>query len=220
MNKLICFLVFMCSFNILAANSIKVAIIDTGLDFKYVNQVKLCPTGHKDFTGEGLSDINGHGSNVTGLIVKNNENVNYCVIILKAYAFKNIQKAYITEALTYAYNLGVNIINLSGGGFDEIPEEKEIVLKLLNKNIILVTSSGNDRLNLDISCVYYPACYDKRIYVIGNLGLSSNYGQIVDIKYNGVNQTAFGRTLSGSSQATALFTGDLIRTIGKLSKNK
>lgn len=222
MRIIISFMFYLFSSALVAAplSLVKVAVIDTGLDFKYSGQAKLCPTGHKDFTGEGLTDINGHGTNVTGLIVKNNENANFCIILIKAYSFKNEQKTYLTEALTYAYNLGVHVINLSGGGYDQIPEEKAIVLKILNKNITLVTPSGNGYINLDILCNYYPSCYDNRIYVIGNTALSSNYGSIVDLTYNGNLQTAFGRTLSGSSQSVALFTNSLLKTITVLSKGK
>jgi hypothetical protein len=217
MFKIVFFLVFLCFFNNLANAKLKVAVIDTGLDLKYSFKANLCNSGHKDFTGEGFNDSNGHGTNIVGLIVDTAKTNNYCIILLKAYSNK---KAYITEALQYAYTLNVNIINLSGGGVEPLKEERNIVLKLLDKNITIVTAAGNEKMDLDEQCSYYPACYDKRIYVIGNYSSYSNYGTIVDAKYNGNLKTGFGKTLSGTSQSTAIFTGNLLKTINNIKQGK
>jgi subtilisin family serine protease len=220
MTKLLVFLTFLCSFNALADTKLKVAVIDTGLDLRYVQSVPLCPSEHKDFTGEGLKDIHGHGTNVIGLIVNNAQSKNYCIVIIKAYAFKNQQKAFLTEALEYAYNIGANIINLSGGGQEPIEKERQIVKKILDAKRTLVVAAGNDKLDLDTNCNYYPACYDKRIYVIGSYSDYSNYGNFVDTFYDGTNKTAFGITMSGTSQSTAIFTGKLLNNISSLQKSR
>lgn len=220
MRKFITFLIILFSFNVLAAKTLKVAVIDTGLDENYIKYTPLCETGHKDFTGEGLNDINGHGTNVTGLIVTNSQTTNYCIVIIKAYAYRNGHRSYIPEALEYAYNIHANIINLSGGGPDQIERERNIVLKILNSKVVLIVAAGNDGIDLDQNCYYYPACYDSRIYVVGNNSISSNYGKYVDIVYDGNNKSAFGQTMSGSSQSTALFTADLLKNIALLQKKK
>lgn len=221
MKKYLVFLTFLCIFKPLHADPIRVAVIDTGLDNTYSKYVPLCPNGHKDFSGEGFNDYHGHGSNVTGLIVDNAKVKGYCIIIIKAYAFKNQPpKEYLVEALEYAYSIKPNIINLSSGGLDTFQREKSVVLKILDSGITLIVAAGNNSTNLDLDCNYYPACYDKRIYVIGNKALSSNYGGPVKVYYNGNNKTAFGRTMSGTSMATALFTADLLKTIAKLKEKR
>lgn len=216
MKNIFFFLVLLFSFNTFAINTVKVAVIDTGFDSAYNKKVKLCPNGHKDFTGEGLYDTNGHGTNVVGLITTHATG-NYCIVLIKAFS-SIIPGTHTTEALTYAYQIGADIINLSGGGKGVIESEKQIVLKLLKKNVILAFAAGNDKKNLDKDCSYYPACYDKEIYVIGGYTDTSNYGNYVDAKFDDQNQTAFGRTLSGTSQATAIFTGKLLNMIDLLSK--
>jgi len=221
MKKFLSLLIFMCSFNALASKQLKVAVIDTGLSLDYMKSTPLCRGEHRDLTGEGFNDVHGHGTNVTGLIVNNAKSQNYCIVLIKAYAFKEQHgKAHLTEALEYAYQIKANIINLSGGGLNPIESERKIIQKILDAKITLVTAAGNDRLNLDIDCRYYPACYDNRIYVIGSTGGYSNYGKYVDTIYDGNNKTAFGQTLSGTSQSTAIFTGKLLKNIDLLQKRK
>jgi hypothetical protein len=56
---------------------IVVAVIDTG---KAVDpKLKYCKYGHKDITGTGLEDNNGHGTNVASLIAREAKGANYCV---------------------------------------------------------------------------------------------------------------------------------------------
>jgi hypothetical protein len=217
MRKIAVLITFLCSFNALAAKMIRVAVIDSGLKAEYVLKAKLCPTGHKDFTKTGFNDTNGHGTNIVGLIVNNTQLKNYCIVVIKAY---DSQKSYITEALQHAHALKLEVINISGGGIGIIPAERQAILSLLDLGSTLVVAAGNNSHNLDLDCNFYPACYDPRIYVVGNLSSQSNYGKIVDIKYNGNKQTAFGVTLSGSSQATALFTADVLNNIKKELEKK
>lgn len=190
---------------------IKVAVIDTGLEYEYMDQTPLCESGHKDFTKEGMKDIHGHGTNVVGLIVKNASVTNYCIILLKAYGFKKGNSAFMTQALEHAYNVGANVINVSGGGSGFQIGEYQIVKKILDKKITLIVAAGNESMNLDAKCDYYPACYDPRIYVIGNSSRLSNKGKVVDLVINGNNQSAYGHTLSGTSQSTAIFTGEMLK---------
>jgi len=196
---------------------IKVAVIDTGLKQVYRPSARLCNTGHKDFTGEGLEDYHGHGTNIVGLIVNNADAQNYCIVIIKAYGKKGV---YYNQALQYAYDIKADIINLSGGGAGEDPVEKQIVLKLLDRGTTLIFAAGNDKRNLDKNCYYYPACYDSRIFVVGSKTTPhiSNYGSIVDIMEDGDYQTAFGETFNGTSQATANFTAKVIREAQRLQK--
>lgn len=219
MRQFLYIILFLCSFNNLHANTLKVAVIDTGLDLKWAKSVPLCQNEHKDFTGEGLNDTHGHGTNIIGLIVDNANTSNYCIVIIKAYSFIQ-NKSFLVQALQYAYHINANIINLSGGGLGQQYYEKLIVEKILDKKITLIVASGNNFLNLDKECIFYPACYDKRIYVIGNNAPSSNYGSIVDQVIDGNNKVGLGIRLSGSSQSTAIFTGQLLKQIALLQKNR
>lgn len=219
MRLLTFIVVFLCGFTSLAKSTVRVAIIDTGLSNAYVKNVPLCDKGHKDFSGQGLNDTHGHGTNITGIIVENVNTSDYCLIIIKVYNF-DTHKNYLVSALEYAATLNVDIINLSGGGQGPVEQERLAVEKILNKNILFVVAAGNDSSNLDSYCNYYPACYDKRIIVVGANKPYSNYGTPVHIIGNGDDVKGFGIIMHGTSQATALHTVKLINILAKARNNR
>jgi subtilisin family serine protease len=221
---------------------IVVAVIDTGIDQAMMSNNSLCDSGHKDFTSTGLNDRHGHGTHISGLIDQyakgyifswgkdnwhiDKINVDYCQIIIKYYDPKaqnsdNMRNT--IEAFRWAIAQHVDIINYSGGG--EVPSttEKAVILEALNKGIKIVAAAGNEKSDIDKkSSHYYPAYYDKRIYIVGNLvedgkhiAKSSNYGKSVNSWEIGTNVIskipghAVG-TMTGTSQATAIKTGKLV----------
>jgi subtilisin family serine protease len=206
------------------AKEIKVAVIDTGID-NYVG--KICNNGNIDFSDQGAHDSNGHGTHIAGLIIKNAGNSKFCLYNLKYYDPHMVNGASskaMISALRKAIDLKVDIINISGGGLDPISEEKELIIQALNNGIKVVVAAGNEKTNLDKDCNYFPACYDSRLYVVGNLNKlkvkneSSNYGSIVknwEIGTDVVSSLPNGKTgqLTGTSQATAIFTGKMIKLV-------
>lgn len=207
-----------------AAKSI-IAVIDSGFDFSKSSKVKLCESGHKDFTGYGLHDVHGHGTNVAGLIDKYAKG-DYCLLIIKYFHDKgtlnlNTSKTS-TQAINYAILMEASLINYSGGGNSIISSEKAAVVKALDKGIVFVAAAGNEGKDLKWFN-FYPAEYDNRIIVVGNLdgtqiASSSNRGTVVDVYENGVQRTALGVTLTGTSQATAVFTGKYVNFWEKIKK--
>lgn len=215
--KLFLFLVVFCQIWTFEAQAklIKVAIIDTGLELNRFSQANLCIGEHLDLTGEGLDDFNGHGTNVTGLIVANaGDPSTYCIVIIKAYAMKSVPiRSWVDEAMVYAATINADVVNVSGGGYGWSEIEHNGVKALLNSKGILVAAAGNNRINLNGRCNYYPACYDKRIVVVGANEPFSNTGKIIDIKISGKDRTAFGITMTGTSQATAIVAGGIIKNL-------
>lgn len=200
-----------------------VAVIDTGIHSSIKSG--LCKMGHKDLTGNGLHDTHGHGTNVSGLIHRFAKRKNYCQVIIKFFEedgpdHENAQRS--IKALQHAINISVDYINYSAGGPDQIPAERRLIKQALDQGIVIVAAAGNDGIDLDLDCYYYPACYDKRIVVVGNRrrngkkAFSSNYGSVVDVWELGISQTAYGITMTGASQATAVTTGKLIGKYRKL----
>lgn len=213
---------------------LKVAVIDTGFGLNDLgHDAPLCLYGHKDFTKDGLlsysyvtkvpvpMDIHGHGTNIVGLIKEYAETkIDYCFVIIKFYSETQTGKqnlAASVKSLIYANNINVDIINFSGGGPNFDLKEKNAVKKFLNKGGIFVAAAGNEHEELDgVVNTYYPAMYDKRIKVVGNLNYlrvrnpSSNYGPYVNTWEVGTNQLAYGITMTGTSQATAVTTGKII----------
>jgi hypothetical protein len=207
-----------------------IAVIDTGLKKtdESVN-AHLCKYGHKDFTSQRMfskfpgiptpvpTDIHGHGTNVVGLIDQYAGEKNYCIVILKYYedtpASDNMRNT--LEALQYAINIGAKYINYSGGGGQFSPSENRLVKQFLNKGGRFIAAAGNESQDID-AFPYYPAKDDERVITVGNVNSdgtvasSSNYGDSVTRWENGQNRTAFGVTMSGTSQATAVATGKII----------
>ncbi len=245
-----------------AIKKIKVAVIDTGIDESLLKGNSYCPEGHKDFTGVGMVDNHGHGTHISGIVDqyakdfifkpgKNFKDIDkleiaYCQIIIKYYDPKqsygdNLKQT--IKSFKWAIEQNVDIINYSGGGTEYSKEENEVIQEALNKGIKVVAAAGNERSNID-KHKYYPAMYDKRIYVVGNLvtnntelipkksviegkttnllelkrdiAASSNYGESINTWELGTSilsrlpRASYGY-MTGTSQATAIKTGKLVR---------
>jgi len=216
----------------LGASKIVVAVIDTGVDVAAVSH--LCQTGHMDFVTHSSSpvDYHGHGTHIASLIEKNAGEGDFCIVSLRYYsesATGNVNLANMIKAINYAIDLHVNYINISGGGAEYSEEEFQAIKKALNRGIKIVAAAGNDHRDISIKDNrYYPACYDKRITVVGNLAEdgsrspSSNYGEPTNrweigtgVRanvpcYNAYDKPPCSGKLTGTSQATAIATGKLI----------
>jgi subtilisin family serine protease len=164
-------------------------------------------------------------------------------------------KRALLEAIQYAINIKVDFINISGGGPGWSSDEYSLIVDALNKGIKVVVAAGNEHTDLGdknaldgaskapnyhalpgplsvipdepapSKCDYFPACYDDRIVVVGNLqdnidevkrAPSSNYGSYIKRWEIGTEVLStlpggkFGR-MTGTSQATAVATGKLVR---------
>jgi minor extracellular protease Epr len=223
-------------------STIKVAVIDTGIDA--ASSHDLCTFGHKSFVNNSspLKDTHGHGTHIAGLISKYAGKGDWCMVAIKFYdpdASSRANLESMRQSIQYAIDLKVDYINISGGGFQPNDGEKALIIKALNKGIKVVVAAGNGddnhvAVNLDKDCSYFPACYDKRILVVGNLkdtdsnpdfvtwsgeklsrAPSSNYGSYVKRWEVGTNVESTlpgnrrGR-MTGTSQATAIVTGKLL----------
>lgn len=193
-----------------------------------------------NFAGAGtnLTDNHGHGTHIAGIIgAEPNNGVgiagvasNVKIMVLKYYdplsaGRNNLLNT--VRSIDYAVKMGADIINYSGGGLDESPEEKAAIARAKAKGIIVVAAAGNERSNSDNS-MYFPASYDfnnivsvtavnkqKRVLA------SSNYGvRTVDLAAPGNNiystlpNSRYGY-MTGTSQATAFVTGVIAVLKGK-----
>jgi hypothetical protein len=220
------------------AKVITVAVIDTGFGntIDSLAEKHLCNYGHKDFTPDqqfavGFKtldrvplDLNGHGTNIVGIIDKYADNAKYCIVIIKFYSgtFNAIENDdYSRLAIQYAINLKVDVINFSAGGtyFNEF--ENTAICKYVKHGGIFVAAAGNNGQNLDkTGNVYYPAMY-KGVISVGNrkpngdANEQSNFGQEVKTWEIGTDVKAFGITLTGTSQATAVYSGKIVNKLRK-----
>ena len=214
------------------SSKVVIAVIDTGFDYTYKKDVKLCKTGHKSFVPgiESTDDDHGHGTHIAGLIAKNAK-TDYCLMILKYYSPKvrgsnNLLQT--IQAFRWAIDNDVDMINYSGGGLEPSETEKELILEALDKNIVIVAAAGNEGSDFRKQG-FYPAMYDKRIIVVGNLAMkkgkvirapSSNYGDEVDVQVFGTNVESLNGKMTGTSQATAIVTGRIAEHVGSFRANE
>lgn len=180
-----------------------------------------------------IEDLHGHGTHVSGLIVSHGlepvkgetPDLQVKIMVLKNYHLKPEQNLNATvEAIKYAVDNNVDIINFSGGGALPSRDEYAALLQAQKKNIWVVTAAGNEGHNSDVDG-FYPASYGlKNIIAVGStdsFGLrlpSSNYGSHVKFMipgeqvFSALPQNHWGR-LTGTSQAAARLTGYLAYTL-------
>jgi len=203
---------------LVSAEPVKVAVIDSGMLPVVSQMAPMCKTGHRDFTGTGMKDEYLHGTNVSGLINQHTGTTDpekYCQIIIKVFSKKSNAPSpgeASIKAFKYVKTLNVDIVNYSAGGSNETLEETKAVKALINSGVMFISAAGNEGQDLSVYG-YYPAESDPRVIVVGNTGMSSNYGTPVDIVIDGNKKSAYGITLSGSSQSTAIYTGLMIKRL-------
>lgn len=219
------------------AKTIKVAVIDTGYDFKstwnkngLISRPKLCPNGHYDFVNNNNipMDNHGHGTHIAGIITQGNESVPYCLVILKYFdSDRKKSNNILNMVLAYreAIEQKVDIINVSGGGVERSEYECELVKQALDQGIKVIAAAGNEHQELNHQ-PFYPAMCDGRVIKVVNVSKnneilkSSNrdssgripnvvkaYGENIYSLLPGNN---FG-LMTGTSQSTANVTREVIR---------
>ncbi|MCF8058743.1 MAG: S8 family serine peptidase [Bacteriovoracaceae bacterium] len=221
-----------------------VAVIDTGIDpsHPFLKDNIYVPQGTPssqnygiDFSKSKISkqqpmDSHGHGTHVSGIIKSVYPGVK--ILSLKYYNPKasgqdNLNST--IEALRYAVEQNVDIINYSGGGPEPALEELKILKEAERKGILIVAAAGNEESNIDVkSNAYYPASYglnniitvtahDKNLQMLS----SSNWGKrSVDISAPGYRiRSALPNSragyLTGTSQATAFVSGSAALIMGQ-----
>lgn len=215
---------------------VRIGVIDTGFDFistwPKVNKSKfampkLCKTGHTDFTGTGIRDVEGHGTHIGSLIAQGNMDVNYCIVVLKFWN-PGMRGAAVAEiaAIERAIELKVDIINMSLYGSEYIKAECDVLKKALDAGIKVVAAAGNEHQDISVQGAF-PATCDSRIVKVvnidskGKLHRSSNYSTIhIPNLYTVVGTDVYGlkpnnkfESMTGTSQAAAVFTSSLIREV-------
>lgn len=215
---------------------IVVAVVDTGIDpihpflekNIFLNNTKIDENNFGvDFSKDRKSkstpiDQHGHGTHVSGIIKSIYPDVK--ILALKYYnpnasGLDNLNST--VEALKYAVDNNVDVINYSGGGPEAAAEELRVLKEAERKGILVVAAAGNEESNIDDKKkAYFPASYGlKNIITVTahdedlKILSSSNYGKLsVDIVAPGYRiksslQNGRAGYLTGTSQATAFVTG-------------
>lgn len=193
--------------SLLFAKTIKVAVIDTGLD--KLKGVKLCPNGNIDLTETNTHSERGqHGNNIVHIISDNLDNVDYCIYSIKVITNNETLKSKFNQGIALAIEKNVDIINYSAGGPESEIWEEAIVYLAVKKGIKFIVAAGNNGHDLDKKCDFFPACYKfPGMTIVGNKHKSSNYGKnTVNVVRKAVNINAGNVVMTGTSQSCALET--------------
>lgn len=207
-----------CGFQSTKETRIKIAVIDTGVNYTHLSRAYFCRDGQFDMTGRGMKDVRPHGTNVAGIITKYINHKTHCITMIKFFhtsaTMNDLLRAMrLAEAIRPAY------LNLSIHGDGYSSDEQQILNRMAKRGTVIVVAAGNERNYLDFraSCATYPACYklDGDMHVVGSvdthgvLGSMSSYGPRVTDWEVGVEVEGGGLILSGTSMATAVLTGKL-----------
>ncbi|MBA9026004.1 S8 family peptidase [Peribacillus huizhouensis] len=212
---------------------ITVAILDTGCDVDHPDlQGRII--GGRNFTEDdnGNSDIfkdyNGHGTHVAGTIAAVENGVGVVgvapeanLLILKVLDHRGSgQYEWIINGINYAVEQKVDIISMSLGGPEDVPELHQAIQNAIAKHILVVCAAGNEGDGRDTTDeLGYPGCYNEVISV-GSVDLNrrssdfTNSNKEVDLVAPGeeILSTYLGgkyAKLSGTSMATPHISGAL-----------
>jgi hypothetical protein len=196
-----------------------VAVVDTGLPYNSKTIPYLCKGLQYDLTEKGIQDIEGHGTNVMGIISSGLNPKTHCISMIKWWHDGKDSSLFaprIISLMKLLPTLNPVLVNMSFGGELYMPEEANGIKLLLAKGVRIVVSAGNDKQNLSIKCDKFPACYpikNKNFYVVGASNVAqANYGGPITDYLPAKNLCGiFGVCMSGTSQAAASKSAQLLQ---------
>ncbi|MBU9707640.1 S8 family peptidase [Paenibacillus sp. AK121] len=212
---------------------VKVAVLDTGCDSDHPD-LKARIIGGRNFTDDDegdpeiFKDYNGHGTHVAGTIAatENEDGVvgvapEADLLIIKVLNKQGSgQYEWIIQGIYYAIEQKADIISMSLGGPEDVPELHEAIKKAVASQILVICAAGNEGGGDDRTDeLGYPGCYNEVISV-GAINFDrhasefSNSNNEVDLVAPGedILSTVPGgkyATFSGTSMATPHVAGAL-----------
>ncbi len=189
------------------SRSIKVAVIDTGLDSLHKDLVQNVwhddsPDGQKAYGWNFVADEanprdeHGHGTHVAGIIGAiadpsagiGGVAQKVSIMAVKYYAEGapgSVNLRNTVKAIEYAVRKGARIINYSGGGPEFSEEEYLAIKKAEAAGVLFVAAAGNEHQDTDlVENYYYPSAYRLSNIISvaatdiqNNLLKSSNWGK-------------------------------------------
>lgn len=217
--------------NVRGASTVKVAVMDTGIYARHPD-LEGCVRGGVNIIGNShdLSDPNGHGTHVAGIIGALNNDIGivgvmpgasiYSVKVFDASGEGSLSD--IILGLQWCIANDIKIVNMSFGSSEENNSYRQVIANAEKAGIIMVAAAGNDRVQHKMQ---YPALYDQTIAVsalsqTGMIASFSSFGEQVDVIAPGENikstwKDGSYKEESGTSMATPFVTGAIAQMINK-----
>jgi subtilisin family serine protease len=203
--------------NVTAGAGIKVAVIDTGIDFKHPDLAANIIGGYNAINPlKSAQDDNGHGTHVAGIIAAADNSIGVVGAgpQINLYAVKVLNRAgsgYISdiiEGLDWAMQKGAQVVNMSLGTSSDVQSMHDALIRLNQVGIVIVAAAGNN----SGGAVDYPGAYPEVIAVSATdsgdkIASFSSIGQQVDLAAPGASifstyKGATYKALSGTSMAS------------------
>jgi subtilisin family serine protease len=207
---------------------IKVAVIDTGVDYTHPDlQGRIDVEDGFNFVNNttNVKDDNGHGTHLAGIIAASSNNgigisgitgsLDVKIVPVKVLNSQGVGDSdIIAQGIKYAADKGVQVINLSLGGMEKSTEINAAIDYAVSKNIAIIAASGNDGTD----CASYTPANNPKVITVSAIGQNdkiayfSNYGNNVSVSAPGVNILSTylnGKYayMSGTSMAAPIVTG-------------
>jgi len=211
------------AWTITTGSTIKVAILDTGIDLDHpdlqdnikgqVNMIKPRKSGDDD---------SGHGTHVAGIVAALDNEIGVIgtgpKISLYAVKVLNKQgKGYLSDlidGLTWCINNKMQVVNMCFGSSSDNQSFHEAIIEAHQAGITQVASAGN---NGELGGIEYPAKYPETIAVSavdqdGQFASFSSFGPEIDLTAPGVNiKSTYNKgsyvTMDGTSMSAPHVTG-------------
>ena len=204
------------AWSVTTADSIKVAVIDTGIDIKHPDLQGNLKGGFSAVSyTKSYNDDNGHGTHVAGIIGALDNTIGVIGVGHKIdlYSVKVLNRrgsgylSDVIEGIDWAIASGMQVINMSLGTTADVQSFRDAVIRANQAGIVQVAAAGNSG-----GAVSYPAAYSQVIAVSATdntdtIASWSSRGSEIDLAAPGVNiySTYKGqtyKTLSGTSMAS------------------
>ena len=184
---------------------VKVAVIDTGCDISHPD-LKDRIIDVRNFTDDDKGAINNvtdyatHGTATASIIASSGKIIGVApkcnLLILKALTRTGGKISWVTEAIKYATQQNVDIINMSLGCPQPNAEMYEAIKRAIAKDICVVCACGNNSdNNVNTDELNYPAGYNECISV-GSISYSRKYSRFSSSNKE-VDLATFGEGLNG-----------------------
>ena len=189
---------------------VKVAIIDTGCDISHPD-LKDRIIDVRNFTDDDKGAINNvtdyvtHGTATASIIASSGKIIGVApkcnLLILKALTRTGGKISWVTEAIKYATQQNVDIINMSLGCPQPNAEMYEVIKRAIDRNIIVVAACGNNGdNNPNTNELNYPASFNECVSV-GSVKYSKSTSRF-SASNNEVDLVAFGEGYNGRGVLT------------------
>lgn len=152
-------------------DDVKVAVLDTGIDQDHPD-LQDAIESTMDFTGDGIEDVNGHGTHVAGVIGARLNGVGFvgvaprCRLLIGKVLDNSGSGAYswIANGIRWAVDEGADVINMSLGGPSSDSDLFIAVHHALTQGVSVICAAGNEG-SLFQNSVGYPGHYGGVITV-------------------------------------------------------